>query len=90
MRLSGLRGGLSHELAKTNPGLAQDATGCLRTLLDWSERQFRELGVDDPAADAFTMLASIQGAALLANGLGDEQLVQREIARLQAWIDTRA
>src|SRR4051794_12132666 len=31
-------GGLSYELAKTNPGLAHLASGCVRTLLDWSER----------------------------------------------------
>jgi TetR/AcrR family transcriptional repressor of nem operon len=81
-------GGLAHELNKCDDdALAADGARPLRTLLEWIERQFRELGQRNARALAVTFLGGIQGAALLANSLGDEKLLRDEIRRLERWVD---
>jgi AcrR family transcriptional regulator len=81
-------GGLSQGLAKHDAGA--DAARPLRAILEWVERQFRELKQRNPAALAVTFLGAIQGAAVLANALGDEQLLGHEIRRLERWVDSLA
>jgi TetR/AcrR family transcriptional regulator, transcriptional repressor for nem operon len=83
-------GGLSYELNKHDAELGADAARPLRTLVEWAEGQFRELGQRNPGAVAVTFLAAIQGAALLANAFGDEQLLKREIRRIERWVDSLA
>jgi AcrR family transcriptional regulator len=80
-------GGLSYELHKHDGELGADAARPLRTLLEWAERQFRELKLRNANTAAVTFLSAIQGAALLANAFGDEQLLKREIRRIERWID---
>jgi AcrR family transcriptional regulator len=80
-------GTLACELSKDDNELAAGGAQMLRELLDWMERQFRELGRRDAPELAVTMLAAIQGAALLANTLRDEALFQREIRRIRRCID---
>jgi len=80
-------GSLSCELSKDDDALSADGARMLRAILDWMERQFRELGRRDAPALAVTMLASIQGAALLANTFRDEDLFHREIRRIRRWVD---
>jgi len=43
-------GGLSYELNKHDAGPGADAARPLRTILDWAERQFRELEQRNPRA----------------------------------------
>jgi TetR/AcrR family transcriptional repressor of nem operon len=83
-------GGLSYELNKQNADLGADAARPLRTILEWAEAQFRELGQRNPSALAVTFLSAIQGAALLANALDDGELLQREIRRIERWVDSLA
>jgi TetR/AcrR family transcriptional regulator, transcriptional repressor for nem operon len=83
-------GGLSYELNKQNAELGADAARPLRTILEWAEAQFRELGQRNPSALAVTFLSAIQGAALLANALDDGELLQREIRRIERWVDSLA
>jgi TetR/AcrR family transcriptional repressor of nem operon len=83
-------GSLACELSKDDNALSAEGARMMREIIDWSERQFRELGRRDAPALAVTMLASIQGAALLANTLRDEELFHREIRRIRRWIDTLA
>jgi len=80
-------GSLACELSKDDNALSADGARMMREILDWVERQFRELGRRDAPALAVTMLASIQGAALLANTLRDEDLMHREIRRIRRWVD---
>jgi AcrR family transcriptional regulator len=80
-------GGLSYELNKLDGPLGDDAARPLRLLLEWVERQFRELGQRNAGALAVTFLSAIQGAALLANTFGDEQLLKQEIRRIDRWVD---
>jgi AcrR family transcriptional regulator len=83
-------GSLACELSKDDTELSGGGAELLREILDWMEGQFRELGRRDAAALAVTMLAGIQGAALLANSLRDEALFQREIRRIRRWVDELA
>src|SRR6185312_4419053 len=65
-------GGLSYELNKDADPLGADAARPLRTILNWSAAQFRQLKQRNARAVAVTFLSAIQGAALLANAFGDE------------------
>lgn len=80
-------GSLSSELNKFHDQSAEHATALLRTVLDFIERQFRELGRRDAAALAITMMSRIQGAALLANTFGDADVLVAEVRRVERWID---
>jgi TetR/AcrR family transcriptional repressor of nem operon len=83
-------GGLSYELNKHDGELSADAARPLRALLEWAERQFRELKQRNAGALAVTFLGGIQGAALLANSFGDERLLKQEIRRLERWVESLA
>jgi TetR/AcrR family transcriptional regulator, transcriptional repressor for nem operon len=78
---------LASELGKTHPSLAPNAAALMEEMLNWSETQFRELGQSDPRGLATTLLAGIQGAAVLADVLQDSDVVRREVRRLDRWID---
>jgi TetR/AcrR family transcriptional repressor of nem operon len=80
-------GSLACELSKDDNALAADGARMIRELLDWIERQFRELKRRDAPALAVALLASIQGAALISSTLHDEELFHREIRRIRRWID---
>jgi TetR/AcrR family transcriptional repressor of nem operon len=80
-------GSLACELSKDENELSAQGAAMMREILEWMERQFRELGRRDAPALAVTMLAAIQGAALLANTLRDEDLFHREIRRIRRWVD---
>jgi TetR/AcrR family transcriptional regulator, transcriptional repressor for nem operon len=80
-------GCLASALRKTHPTLAPNAAGLMEELLSWSETQFRQLGHLDAGELATTLLAGIQGAALLADVLQDPDLMRREVQRLDRWID---
>src|SRR5919197_2761642 len=83
-------GGLSYELNKNDGELGADAARPLRTILEWAEGQFRELGQRNPRAVAVTFLSGIQGASLLANAFRDEQLLKQEIRRIERWVESLA
>jgi TetR/AcrR family transcriptional regulator, transcriptional repressor for nem operon len=57
---------------------------------DWIGDQFRRLGRRDASELAMTMLATVQGAALLANTLRDPTIMTSQIRRLERWIDSLA
>jgi TetR/AcrR family transcriptional repressor of nem operon len=80
-------GSLCYELNNKHDELAGRAADLLRTVVEWTERQFRELGVRDPAGTALTFHARIQGAVLLSNTFGDAPLLKQEVRRLERWID---
>ncbi|WP_280265480.1 TetR/AcrR family transcriptional regulator [Nocardia wallacei] len=60
----------------------------IRTLLSWVEHQFRELGRPDPDGSALTLVSAYQGMSLMANALRDPSVMEREGARLLAWLET--
>jgi TetR/AcrR family transcriptional repressor of nem operon len=81
-------GTLGTELGKGADDLAGESARILATLLDWIERQFRELGRPDARELAVALLAAYEGITVLANALGDEGLITTEAKRLQRWIDS--
>jgi TetR/AcrR family transcriptional repressor of nem operon len=80
-------GSLSSELNKCDDELAGGAARLFGLVLDWSEEQFRALGRRDARDLAITLFAGVQGAALLANTLGEPKIMRREARRLERWID---
>jgi AcrR family transcriptional regulator len=83
-------GSLCSELNKRDRGLDQRAAAIIATAADWLTDQFRELGHKDAGELATTMLATVQGAALLANTLRDPSIMTTQIRRLERWIDSLA
>ncbi|MFI6731670.1 TetR/AcrR family transcriptional regulator [Nonomuraea sp. NPDC050451] len=82
-------GTLAAELDKRpEGGLDAEAGRVIRLLLDWVERQFRELGRPDPWDLALTLVGAYQGMSLLANALRDPDVMTRQGARLLDWLDS--
>jgi AcrR family transcriptional regulator len=81
-------GNLSSELGKNEDGLERYAAQSMNLIIDWAEAQFRELGFPDPRDLAVTLLAGVQGAALLANTLRDPRIMTRQVRHLEHWIDS--
>jgi TetR/AcrR family transcriptional regulator, transcriptional repressor for nem operon len=84
-------GTLCQEVEKLGPGslLAKSATRLLAVYLEWTEEQFRAMGVDrrearDLAAD---LVGATKGALLLANTMHSKELLIRQIRRIEAWLD---
>ncbi|MEV5569170.1 TetR/AcrR family transcriptional regulator [Spirillospora sp. NPDC052269] len=81
-------GTLATELGKREDGgLGEEAGRVIRLLLTWVERQFRELGLDDPDDLALTLVGAYQGMSLLSNALHDPDIMTRQGARLTRWLD---
>ncbi|MEU0571867.1 TetR/AcrR family transcriptional regulator [Nonomuraea sp. NPDC005983] len=82
-------GTLAAELDKRDEGgLDMEAGKVIRLLLDWVERQFRELGLPDPEELALTLVGAYQGMSLLANALRDPGVMTRQGTRLISWLDS--
>ena len=81
-------GTLCSELNKRERGLDKRSAVLLSTAADWIAEQLRQLGNSDAPELALTILATVQGAALLANTLRDPKIMTSQIRRLERWIDT--
>jgi AcrR family transcriptional regulator len=81
-------GTLSTELDKGADDLARESAHILEMLLDWIERQFKDLGRHDARTLAVALLAAYEGVSVLANALGDQELITTEGKRLERWIDS--
>jgi len=80
-------GSLCAELDKRadGPGITADL---LRVPVDWAAAQFEAMGRSDGRDLAVELIARYQGTALLANTFRDPGLMEREAARVAAWIDS--
>jgi TetR/AcrR family transcriptional regulator, transcriptional repressor for nem operon len=78
-------GSLAGELGKAD---GPDAGALFGLLIEWVERQFRDLGAPRPRDLALVLVSGIQGAALLTNIFRDPEILIRECRHLDAWIDT--
>jgi TetR/AcrR family transcriptional repressor of nem operon len=76
-------GGLTVDLAKHDGQLHDCAAVLLRAVVDWATQQFRELGVRDARTRALSLVASVQGASLLAQAFGDPRVLVREVRRIE-------
>ncbi|GII05850.1 TetR/AcrR family transcriptional regulator [Planobispora takensis] len=83
-------GTLASELDKRDDGLDRAIADVMRTLLDWAELQFREMGREDSRELAAALIAAYQGISLLTNTFRDPELMAVEGRRLERWIDSLA
>jgi TetR/AcrR family transcriptional repressor of nem operon len=83
-------GTLTAELDRRDDGLDREAARPLSLILDWMEDQFRQMGQRDARDLAVTLLAGVQGAALLANAYRDPDLMTGQVRHLERWIDALA
>jgi AcrR family transcriptional regulator len=81
-------GSLAQELSKDAPALKARADRLLMLHVQWLARQFEALGQADGPALARYVLATLQGASLLANSLGDDGVIKEQVARLKAWLSS--
>jgi AcrR family transcriptional regulator len=81
-------GTLTVELNDHGDGLERRSAKLFSPLIDWSEEQFRELGVRDAREHALTLISTIQGAALLSSAFGDTEILLAQVHRLERWIDS--
>ena len=81
-------GSLCYELAKGRGPLSSAAAQLFNTLLGWSENQFREAGFAKKRAQALALhlISSLQGISLIANALGDPDLILVETKALNDWL----
>jgi AcrR family transcriptional regulator len=84
-------GSLCSELDKSD-GNGLDVAGAemLRIEVAWAADQFRQLGRRDARDLALSLLAGIQGAALLANTFREPEILTQQARRLGRWIDSVA
>jgi len=84
-------GTLCSELAKLNHAALSDANELFALFKDWLQKQFTLLGrKTDADALAMHLLAFSQGVATLANAFRDKRFVEREVERMDAWLDSCA
>jgi AcrR family transcriptional regulator len=81
------QGSLCSELDKRDAGSDHIAAELIRVPIAWAEEQFRSMGRRDAHDLAVTLIATYQGSALLANTLGEPDVMFRESRRLAGWID---
>jgi AcrR family transcriptional regulator len=81
-------GTLSTELAKQAEEAGSLATPLMQIQLDWTERQFRAMGLRNAHDLAVELLVGYQGSAVLTNALGQPELMTRQTRRLEKWIDS--
>ena len=82
-------GTLSSELNKEGGPLADCATRLFADLLEWTDRQFRQLGQSRTEAHgcALHLLSALEGASVLAHAFGEPKYAVQESHRLRAWIN---
>lgn len=84
-------GGLCQELGKQGGPLSDLAAKLLHDVLEWSEEQFRSLGLGDKAAGlSLNLISSIQGMYLLTHTFKDPKLAQRHCDELKSWLEMLA
>ncbi len=81
------QGSLCSELDKRDDRLSRACGELMRLPVTWAEEQFRAVGRRDARELAVALIASYQGAALLANTFREPELLAREGKRLERWID---
>jgi len=81
-------GTLCIELGKLDHPLQGEANKVMELFRAWLRRQFEALGCAKDAEDfAMHVLAFSQGVAVLASTGGDKEFIQREVKRMNQWIE---
>lgn len=84
-------GGLCQELGKQGGALSDLAAKLLHDILNWSEEQFKALGLTDKASElALNFISTLQGMFLLTHTFKDPKLAQNQSKELKVWLETLA
>jgi TetR/AcrR family transcriptional repressor of nem operon len=83
-------GSLNAELGKRGDSLQAEAAEVLRDLVEWSSRQFVEMGRPDAHELGVALIAAYEGVTLIAHALRQPNLIKAESRRLSRWIDELA
>ena len=82
-------GTLTNELSKLNHSALVDAKEVFLLFRIWLKNHFRAAGCGKDSDDnAMHLLALSQGAATIASAFKDEQFINSEVQRINAWIDS--
>jgi TetR/AcrR family transcriptional regulator, transcriptional repressor for nem operon len=81
-------GTLCADLGHGADDLANEATGLLRMLLDWSAAKFRLMGRRDADDLAVALVGGVEGAALLSHSLRDAELLHTRMRAMERWVDS--
>ena len=80
-------GSLSAEFLKLGGELAQHSRPMLAEPLRWMETQFQQMGTGSESFGlAVHLQSALRGVSLLAQCLGDPQLIEVEVTRLKLWL----
>lgn len=83
-----IMGSLAMELAKGDRRLLEQPRRLIDATLDWLEKQFSAGGQSANARTlAIDLLGRIQGACLLASVYGDGDILDKQFADIQRWLD---
>jgi AcrR family transcriptional regulator len=63
------------------------AASVMRSLVVWTEMQFREMGRRDARDLALELVAMYQGGAAVASALGDPEVFTQQARRMRRWLD---
>jgi TetR/AcrR family transcriptional regulator, transcriptional repressor for nem operon len=75
-------------LAKQGGPLADAAAKLLNDTMQWVEKQFQALGMNDASRSlAVQFVAAVQGNALLTNTFKDPQILAQLKVSLSKWLD---
>ena len=80
-------GSLCQELSKDDGPLAIQAGDILTMQLAWVQSQFEAMKDENAQARAMELVTNLQGVSLMANSLGDPEIVTQQIMRLKDWLD---
>ena len=81
-------GTLAYELSRVETVLRKASRQLISEVLEWSTEQFREMGRADAEDLGLQFVSNLQGMSLVANTLGDPDVVTRMVARTREWLDT--
>ena len=81
-------GTINAELGKGQRDLQRITRAMFDTFRDWLVSQYRQLGASSRTADelALETLSRAQGISMVAHVYDDEDILRREIPKLQAWL----
>lgn len=81
-------GTINTELGKGQRDLQRITRAMFDTFRDWLVSQYRQLGASSKQADEFAMatLARAQGISVVAHVYEDEDMLKREVPKLESWI----
>ncbi len=81
-------GTLSYELRHSGSPLDEMSRPLMDVMLEWTERQFADMGRSDASDLALQFVASLQGMCLIANALTSPEIIDRLVEHNRRWLQS--